>query len=657
VAAAADISITAAGTEAGASNRAAVAAALECLGIERLVLGVHDASFPGQDGEDIGRGSPYSLGGREFLRFTAELGFTGVQLGPQGRTSPVNASPYDGTLFAKSPLSVALGPLARDDRWQGLLSKRALATAVSRRPANADLRVDLAHVWQAQDRALRAAYRTFTRGRRTRQSLAKELGAFVGANSEWLESDALFEALAALHGTLDWQRWPGESAEVSDALLWAPPPGKEQDCAARRAALARSHGGEIGFANFCQFLVHAQHAALREELAGLELKLYGDLQVGVSHRDLWRYQRLFLANYRMGAPPSRTNLAGQPWGYPILDPDSYATRTSVDESGERPGLRFVRARLGKMLREFDGLRIDHPHGSVCPWVYRTDDPDPLHAVQHGARLFAAPDLPDHPELARFSLVARADLAPDPGHGRYEDDWIRVLSGEQIDRHAVLFDALVDAVRARGGQASDIACEVLSTCPTPLAAMLVRHGLGRFRVVQKADPDDVDDPYRTARASPADWVMLGTHDTPPIGRVIEEWRNTRRPAQWVRYLAERLEPSAVQRPVFAARLASDPVQFRRALCADLFVGPARNVSVFFTDLLGMKEIYNRPGEVHPENWTLRIPPDYARIYRERRAAGEAFDLPSALAMALRARFPAQSHAALVAALDRRSGAGP
>jgi len=63
-------------------QRALVASELKCLGIERLVLGVHDASFPGLDGEDIGRGSPYSFGGRAFLRFAAELGFTCVQFGP-----------------------------------------------------------------------------------------------------------------------------------------------------------------------------------------------------------------------------------------------------------------------------------------------------------------------------------------------------------------------------------------------------------------------------------------------------------------------------------------------------------------------------------------------------------------------------------------------
>ncbi len=632
-------------------KRAPIAEALRILHIERLVLGVHDASFPGLAGEDIGRGSPYSLGGRAFLRFVADLGFTGVQLGPQGRTSPINASPYDGTLFAKSPLSIALGPLAEEERWQGLLSKEALAAAVRGRPANADHRVEHAHVRRAQDKALRAVYTAYLRGGKRWATLAPAYARFAREQAEWLESDGLFAALAAHHGTLDWQQWPNETGEVPDALLWAPRTGEEAACARRRAEVARDHAKEVDFVGFCQFLVHAQHTAVREELAGLGLKLYGDLQIGVSHRDLWRYQTLFLTDYRMGAPPSRTNPAGQPWGYPVLDPDGYGSK----EAGEGPGLRFERARLGKMLGEFDGLRIDHPHGLVCPWVYRTDDPYPLHAVQNGARLFASPDLPDHPALARFSLVARADLAPDPRHPRYKDDWVRSLTDLQVERHGVLFDVLVETVRAQGGRVGDIACEVLSTCPSPLAAVLARHGLGRFRVVQKADPENVRDPYRTALASPADWVTLGTHDTPPIWRVFEQWRSPERRSAWAHYLAERLQPIPEKRPALAERLVRDPRHFKRALCSDLFIGPAQNVSIFFSDLLGGKEIYNRPGEVHPENWTLRVPPDYAQLYRTRCAAGEAFDLPGALALAMRARFSPlpESHAALVAALEQQS----
>jgi hypothetical protein len=42
-------------------------------------------------------------------------------------------------------------------------------------------------------------------------------------------------------------------------------------------------------------------------------------------------------------------------------------------------------------------------------------------------------------------------------------------------------------------------------------------------------------------------------------------------------------------------------------ADAFKSPAKNVSIFFADLFGMSEVYNRPGAIDLANWTLRIPP--------------------------------------------------
>src|SRR5262249_14687914 len=75
-----------------------------------LVLAIHDASFPAGD-DDVGRGSPYSVAAEEFFGFARGLGFTGVQLGPQGWMARANASPYDGMLFSRHPASIALGRL------------------------------------------------------------------------------------------------------------------------------------------------------------------------------------------------------------------------------------------------------------------------------------------------------------------------------------------------------------------------------------------------------------------------------------------------------------------------------------------------------------------------------------------------------------------
>src|ERR1035438_5076347 len=98
--------------------------ARRALGIDDLVLAVHDASFPSEPGEDVGRGTPYSRGAQRLLDFADGLGFTGLQLGPQGVTTRVNRSPYDGSVFSRNPLSISLDALRRDPLWVDRKSTR-----------------------------------------------------------------------------------------------------------------------------------------------------------------------------------------------------------------------------------------------------------------------------------------------------------------------------------------------------------------------------------------------------------------------------------------------------------------------------------------------------------------------------------------------------
>ena len=86
-----------------------VGQALALLGKRRLILAIHDGSFPADPEEDLGRGTPYSRGGGRFVRFVRSLGFNTLQLGPQGLTTRGNPSPYDGTIFSRNSLSIALG--------------------------------------------------------------------------------------------------------------------------------------------------------------------------------------------------------------------------------------------------------------------------------------------------------------------------------------------------------------------------------------------------------------------------------------------------------------------------------------------------------------------------------------------------------------------
>jgi 4-alpha-glucanotransferase len=183
-------------------------------------------------------------------------------------------------------------------------------------------------------------------------------------------------------------------------------------------------------------------------------------------------------------------------------------------------------------------------------------------------------------------------------------------------------------------------------------VIARHGLGRFRVLQKMRLDDPGDVYRSENASPEDWVMPGNHDTEPIWRVAERWHEAGLARAHAAHLADRLAPP--DRPLFVETVARDPTRLSRARLAELFVGPALHVSLFFTDLLGMRGSYNRPGTVDEENWSLRIPADFKIRYRQDAARGRALDLPRALAMALRARRICPE---LVSSLEERAGPDP
>ncbi len=124
--------------------------ALELLEVRNLVLTIQEPSLPGLAQEDPGRGALGSRGTAALLETASALGFNGLQLGPMGVTSPGNPSPYDSTLFSRSPLGVALLPLVEE----GLLSKSTLEKIQLRRPDTASERVPYAFVHEVHDAAL-----------------------------------------------------------------------------------------------------------------------------------------------------------------------------------------------------------------------------------------------------------------------------------------------------------------------------------------------------------------------------------------------------------------------------------------------------------------------------------------------------------------------
>lgn len=616
--------------------RSAVREALRRLDVTQFVFAVHEAALPSAPGLETGRGSLGSRGGLEFLESVHALGFDTVQLGPSGMTGRGNPSPYDGTLFSRSLLSADLFALATDPQWGGLLAGEEIENLFARLPDTAAARVPYRQVFDAFRNALGVAGSRFARARAAGRlpELAEEYGNFVSRNGHWLEGDALYEALASLHGNEDWRRWPSRL----DRQLWDPSPEEEDAARTRRLQLREIMAEAVDSWSFAQFVLDRQRRRARKRLGEIGLSLFGDVQVGMSPRDAWRWQSLFLPGYYVGAPPSRTNPEGQPWGYPVFAPtgvfaDGSLPRewpASPNQAEAGPVLRFVELRFERAFEEYDALRIDHPHGLVCPWVYRAEQRDPYQATRDGARLFSSPDVAGHPELAPYSIPRPEQI--DHTAQRWADDRVRDLDERQVARYAAILDRVLELAGPVGpGMEPRLVCEVLSTMPYPLERVMRRRAMGRFRVIHKASLEDPADVYRSENARPEDWMMLSTQDTPSIWQVFEEWDRTAHRRSRCEHLAARLGRTNVERERLAREFASDTRRHATGMLAEMFACRARHVLVFFTDLFGITEPYNRPGVESPLNWTLRAPP--------LRGPGRGtvhLDIPGACILALRAR---------------------
>lgn len=591
-----------------------IAAIRQQLAVGRLVLQIHDASFPSEPEEDLGRGSPYSRGADRFFRFAVRLGFDAIQLGPRGMTGRGNPSPYDGTIFSRNPLDLPLRKLVD----QGRLSKESFADLKASLPLGRSERVPYSMIF---DVYRYAQAEIIERATEVDREAARE---FLAANESWLVPDALFAALSVTYGSEAWHEWSHTPQGAFDQRLFCPLPGQESHANDRLAELRSLHVRSIEDYALIQWLLQTEHQALRTRLAELKLAVYGDLQVGMSPQDVWAAQHLFLPGYRMGAPPSRTNPAGQPWGYSLFDPQKFGT---LDCPG--PALQYIRARIGKVLAECDGLRIDHPHGWVDPWVYRDDGADAFHAVQHGARLYSTPDDRDHELLARYAIVRPEQLnRTEPG---YADQRISSLDDQQVACYSLLFDTIRELQAACGRAREVVACEVLSTLPYQVGRVLERHGLGRFRVTQKIRHNDPTDVYRVEQAKAEDWIMMGTHDTPPTWQLAKEWCRGEAGKHWGMYLAELIAP--IERASeLAEQIGTSPAELIHALFAAMLNSRARNVVVFFPDLFGLEERYNEPGVVADANWCLRLPSNFEELYEQRRQQNAALDISRCLRMA-------------------------
>lgn len=255
--------------------------------------------------------------------------------------APMEPSPYLPTSRRFiNPVYIDLRALQGYDELPPDAREQIEDLAARARQLNEHDSIDRDAAWALKEAALRIAFRHLGPGQ------APEVARLHLEEGQQLVDFATWCSLAAAHGSLWESEWPIELHDPRSAAV---------------AAHRDSHGGEISFWVWLQWVVRSQLAATQRRLreAGMGIGIIADLAVGIHPEgaDSWALGDALARSIDVGAPPDQFNQLGQNWSQPPWRPDRLA------ELGYAPFRDMLRAVLGSA----GGLRIDHIIGLFRLW--------------------------------------------------------------------------------------------------------------------------------------------------------------------------------------------------------------------------------------------------------------------------------------------------
>ena len=596
--------------------------ALKVLGKKHLAFIAHANSFPAESGKNTGFGSSNSNAAKKLMDFLSGV-FTDVQLGPAGKTKSIDASPYTGTIFSNNPLFIDLEQLTTDE-WFNILSVETYNKITENNPNKDTNKTAYSYIFNEQEKALKEAFENFKK--LNNAELKSKFETYKEKNKFWLEKDSLYEALIIENGNDYWPMWESET----DKSLFNPQNDEQKIQYTKRIEeLKEKYADVIEYYSFCQFVISVQNEKTREYAQSRGLKMIADRQVAFSDRDNWAYQAYFLKGWCLGCPPDYFSEDGQAWGFPVMDPEKlFNPDGSLGEGG-----LLMKELYKKMFTENPGgVRIDHMVGLIDPWVYVAGRKP---KIEEGAgRLYSSPE---HPVLSRYAIATMDDLNNEVEADKEER--IIKLTPEQVRKYGRLVEKIVIGAAEEVGLDKDsIVCEDLGTLTMPVVSVMKEYDLQGMKLIQFVVPEKPMHPYRCKNINERCWAMVGTHDNEPIAMWANATVHTEAGYLNGKNLAEDLYPDAnnEEREQIAVRCSNDAEFLTQNKLIELFACKAENIQIFFTDFLGLYDVYNRPGTSGDSNWSLRIPDNYEEVYCNNLKSGKALNLPLILKLAIYAR---------------------
>ncbi len=615
-----------------------IAEALKVLDKKHLAFIAHANSFPAEEEKNTGFGSINSNAAKKLIDFLSGV-FTDIQLGPSGKTKSIDASPYTGTIFSNNPLFIDLEQLTTA-QWHNILSTETYYEITKNNPNKNINKTAYSYIFEKQEEALKEAFENFKKFDCT--ELKEKFACYKEKNKFWLEKDALYEALSVENGNDYWPMW---KSEIDKSLFNPQNELQKTQYAQRISELQEKYADIIDYYSFCQFVISTQNEKSREYAQSKGMKMIADRQVAFSDRDNWAYQAYFLKGWCLGCPPDYFSEDGQMWGFPVMDPEKLFNKDgSLGEGGI-----LMKELYKKMFTENPGgVRIDHMVGLIDPWVYVAGKKP---KIEEGAgRLYSSPE---HSVLSKYAIANLEDLNPEVEADKEER--ILKLTEEQIKRYGAFVEKIVIGAAEEVGLDKDsIVCEDLGTLTYPVVSVMKEYDLQGMKLIQFVVPEKPEHPYRCKNITPRSWAMVGTHDNEPIAMWADSTVNTEAGYLNGKNLAEDLMPdsSDEEKEECAVRCSKDAAYLTQRKLVELFACNAQNIQIFFTDFLGLYEVYNRPGTSGDQNWSLRIPDNYEEVYCKNLEEGKALNLPLILKLAIEARGKdfVQTHQSIIQQLE-------
>ncbi len=335
------------------------------LGTNESYLVCFDTSFPSKKEKNTGIGTSFSDAGQDFLKFMKKMtGITFLQDGPQGTVSKGNICPFSGAVFAIGEHLIDLEKLTQDKY------NNVLPTEIFDEVANEEIATKTnfeSVIGEKQTRALKTAFLNFQELDSNSSLKIKYRDFLSSQTTDWLERDALYDALSEKHQNDYWKNW-GDDLDKNLFSGKYSPSETEQ----RINEIKSQYSDAIDFSKFVQFIANEQQKETKAELKNSDIKISGDCLIGFSPRENWAYQSAFKENTYVGCQGDEGIVQ---WGLPALNYDKIGYVGELGEAGQ-----LLKHKFDLFFERYDGARLDAAWQFVSPYLYEKQEGQDVRTV-------------------------------------------------------------------------------------------------------------------------------------------------------------------------------------------------------------------------------------------------------------------------------------